>query len=214
MTNGHNAFQGFLFDANPERRGEAEEELFGRALTAQEYRALIGDIDGNAPIHVRFYQAYGQRNDKEYPIRITARKPDEWSSTVRIATGDFNHSEMKVWESRQGASLDILRLIANTAASWAEQLDISFIEGDGIRDENSCGYYVFPRYGYDAAIPECQAARTGDLANVQTMLELMSTQEGRDWWRANGVTVTGMRFSLADGSVSWNRLNAYANEPG
>jgi hypothetical protein len=40
------------------------------------------------------------------------------------------------------------------------------------------------------------------------------TESGRDWWEANGVTVKGMRFYLAEGSSSLNTSNAYVDETG
>lgn len=78
------------------------------------------------------------------------------------------------------------------------------------------GYYTWPRLGYDGVIPEHVY---GDLPpDLQkqagpdhSVLALMSTPKGREWWKENGDTFAA-HFDLSDGSPSMMALDAYLRE--
>jgi len=85
------------------------------------------------------------------------------------------------------------------------------------------GYYTWPRLGYDAALPrdkynrlppdlkaQVDANPTGS-AKRRSVLGLMTTKAGRDWWKANGDDLD-MEFDLKDGSLSMRTLEAYLAE--
>ncbi len=64
------------------------------------------------------------------------------------------------------------------------------------------GYRVWPGYGYDAPIPlALRAELPASLKPARTMLDLYETEEGRLWWKQNGLTLK-MKFDLAPGSRS------------
>jgi 8-oxo-dGTP pyrophosphatase MutT (NUDIX family) len=97
----------------------------------------------------------------------------------------------------------------------AKKLGVAYMVADGSKTGGENGYYTLPRWGYDGAVPPAAAAKLPpDLkaaaGNPPTLGGLMSTPEGRAWWKANGVGVEGLKFDLQDGSASLAKLSAYA----
>jgi hypothetical protein len=77
------------------------------------------------------------------------------------------------------------------------------------------GYYTWPRLGFDAPLTAAdlrQLDRDG-LKNVESVLDVMQTPTGRDWWRVNG-TRREMTFSLDHMGSSVRVLTQYLNERG
>lgn len=100
----------------------------------------------------------------------------------------------------------------------------SYIEADLSRAEGMNGYYTWPRLGYDAPLSSA-LSEYGDeedfakdirklFPGTETILDLMSTQEGREWWKKNGVSIDKGRFDLTSGSRSLQVLEAYQKEKG
>lgn len=106
---------------------------------------------------------------------------------------------------------------------------VKYIECYAGQSENSNGYYTWPRLGYDASLehivtkgptdPDEAAAqkklrrRLLETARrlfprAKTLLDVMSTERGRKWWKEVGVGV-GMKFDLSPNSRSMKVLNAY-----
>jgi hypothetical protein len=87
------------------------------------------------------------------------------------------------------------------------------------RNKDMNGYYTWPRLGYDQSIrkPNGQpyyhlqeaAERFPEAKSVQ---DILSTPEGREWWKANGQELTDTRFDLTPGSRSMQILDAYLEE--
>jgi hypothetical protein len=79
------------------------------------------------------------------------------------------------------------------------------------------GYYTWPRFGYDMAlddpsIPESDRATFAEAAEkfgARTILDVMDTAEGREWWKENGTDLYNARFDLAPGSRSMRVLEDY-----
>ena len=77
------------------------------------------------------------------------------------------------------------------------------------RDEN--GYYTWPRYGFDCPLPALIQRRLPvGLEDSRTLLDVMSCQKGREWWREHGMAVR-VRFDLAPGSRSRRTLAEYVH---
>ena len=81
------------------------------------------------------------------------------------------------------------------------------------------GYYTWPRLGYDQPIaliansdPDAFAKIRAKWPTAETVLDIMSTLEGRQWWKENGVELLDARFDLSPGSRSMQILEAYVNE--
>ncbi len=71
------------------------------------------------------------------------------------------------------------------------------------------GYKIWPRLGYDAAIPDKVAKKLpSQLKSAKNISQLMKTPEGRKFWDRYGVT-TKMEFSLNKTSHSISTLKRY-----
>jgi hypothetical protein len=98
-------------------------------------------------------------------------------------------------------------------------LGVDRIETVAARGPEGNGYYTWPRFGYDASL---DLASTVDYKAVESALpqslkgaarvsDLMATEEGRAWWKANGDTIH-MTFDLQEGSLSRRVWEAYKAE--
>ncbi len=91
----------------------------------------------------------------------------------------------------------------------AARLGIGRIETVAGRRCGENGYYTWPRFGFDAALPPVIRRRLPpELKNIRTLLGLMKSENGRRWWRVNGATIRAY-FDLTAGSRSWQTLNGY-----
>jgi hypothetical protein len=80
------------------------------------------------------------------------------------------------------------------------------------------GYYTWPRMGYDQPL-EGKGVHESDKETydeamrlfpaAKTVLDIMQTQEGRDWWKTNGTDMLDARFDLTSGSRSMQIHQAY-----
>lgn len=73
------------------------------------------------------------------------------------------------------------------------------------------GYYTYPKYGFNEAIPAAVLAlitpqQNAALQGRVTVLDLMTDDVGRTFWKANGVQLNKMVFDLTPGSISWRQL--------
>lgn len=85
----------------------------------------------------------------------------------------------------------------------------SAIQCEAARGEGMNGYYTWPRFGYDAPIPEkLRATLPAGLRNDTHLSDLMGTESGRDWWKSHGIT-TEVEFDLAKGSLSREIWDGY-----
>lgn len=84
------------------------------------------------------------------------------------------------------------------------------------------GYYTWPRLGYDMSLTEEDGIGDGDekvyraarqaFPGAETVLDVMETKEGRDWWKANGTDMLEAKFDLTEGSRSMRVMEAYLEE--
>lgn len=74
-------------------------------------------------------------------------------------------------------------------------------------DPDFVGYYTWPRMGFNALVPD-DLILPPQLADAVDILDLMSTQEGRDWWKRNGHTFDA-ELDLRTGSKSLKILEQY-----
>jgi SPP1 gp7 family putative phage head morphogenesis protein len=72
------------------------------------------------------------------------------------------------------------------------------------------GYYVWPRLGFDGALP-AGLRLPAELAPAVRVSDLMGSEAGRDWWRANGQAIE-IAFDLSPGSLSSRVFSAYLSE--
>ena len=112
-----------------------------------------------------------------------------------------------VTDQNKGMGLAIFADQVENAAA----LGITEIRTEAARGPTFNGYYTWARFGYDGAIPGGLAPLPDALKSAKRISEVMGSQEGRDWWRANGVTFNG-EFDLTEGSYSRRTLDAYRAE--
>ena len=79
------------------------------------------------------------------------------------------------------------------------------------------GYYTWPRFGYDQELDTLRDQNTAEAAKrdfpeAKTVLDIMKTKEGRDWWKENGADLHKAKFDLREGSRSMKILEAYLHE--
>ncbi len=91
----------------------------------------------------------------------------------------------------------------------AAGLGIRRIETVAGRRGGENGYYTWPRFGFDAALPaDIRRVLPPGLENERTVLGLMEREQGRRWWREHGATIR-VAFDLAPGSRSQRALSRY-----
>ncbi len=84
------------------------------------------------------------------------------------------------------------------------------------------GYYTWPRMGYDQKLDDFRKQSPEERATLKeaaekfpgakTILDVMKTQAGRDWWKKNGCSLANMKFDLSKGSRSLKVHAAYMKE--
>lgn len=83
-------------------------------------------------------------------------------------------------------------------------------------DKPHNGYYTWPRFGFDADIDDLkrgvQTQIRDKFPKADTILDVMSSKEGRDWWKANGSDLNETRFDLKEDSRSMRIFGAYMEE--
>jgi GNAT superfamily N-acetyltransferase len=100
-----------------------------------------------------------------------------------------------------------------TMVSNARSAGVQYFKTDAAKGDRMVGYSVWPRFGYSARVdllpPDLQNdiyEKFGD--DVEDVLDIMETKEGRDWWFDNGDWLNDCVFDLSDGSRSmevWKR---------
>lgn len=96
--------------------------------------------------------------------------------------------------------------------------------GAGNADSDYVGYYVWPLLGFDAPIPENevdQMPRELKEELIDTgggppfyISELMSFQEGRDWWKENGNELEDLEFTVDNDEVLQKYVEHKAKDAG
>jgi hypothetical protein len=193
----------------PGERSAAERiarRLFRRPLENWEYAGLAGAPDG-AQVEI------GASRDKLYievgdPVAATFRGYYyvRLAAPYLVVINDGFHIPLRNLQ-RRGLGLRIVhRQVATAAALGVDRIEV--VAGRR-REEN--GYYTWPRFGFEGALPaRLRRMLPIGLHDAKTILDLMECEKGRAWWRENGVTI-GARFDLAAGSRSRAALDRYVS---
>lgn len=72
------------------------------------------------------------------------------------------------------------------------------------------GYYTWPRWGFVPRDDE-DATPLPDILKGVDLLKVMETQQGRDWWKENGQSHSGL-FDLREGSRSMQVFDKYVQQ--
>ncbi len=198
--------------ANQATRDQAEQAVFGNTIANNDlYGDLAGDFLRDATVNVTYNDHIASKN-KTFRIKIRASNAF-YASTVRINPNEFEYSECTTTVAGTGIARFVLHLVAMTARAhnFASLLAAgSKFPATAVTPATN-GYYTYPKYGFDEAIPGPVLAlitpqQNAALQGRATVLQLMADAVGRAFWRANGVQLNNMVFDLTPGSVSWQRL--------
>ena len=78
-----------------------------------------------------------------------------------------------------------------------------------LKEEQWSGYWVWPRLGFDGAIPEATKLQLSPKFQSYNLLsQLMETEEGQGEWLLHGDDVA-VRFDPRPDSASWKLFNRY-----
>lgn len=184
-------------------------ELNGHILSDADYIALAGAPDGSA-ITVQL-DAGG--------ISITAENPMFSMPSVRVIYEDFEGPEFYLDQTLFGLQQEMQgQGIASRSVAMmveaARERGFTAITTYGEKGDNSVGYLVWPRLGFDGDLTDFhKQSLPTNLQGAETILDLMESEEGRRWWAINGTPVA-LRFDLTSGSKSTRMLNNYLIEQG
>ena len=105
--------------------------------------------------------------------------------------------------------------IMSEAIPSMEENGVKYIKAFGIRSNSWVGYYVWPKFGFDAPIEESGNANAiAELfPGVEYISDLYKTQEGRDWWLEYGDSMDYV-FDMSEGSRSRDIFNKYMERKG
>lgn len=171
-------------------------------------------VGAGAGAAVRIGQARTLEDGTHY-VSVTVKTPEGLSANRSLnydpATGrKWIHNDTLSAEDAQGRGHGTALFARQVAAAAALGFDV--IEASGDRAGGKNGYYTLPRWGYDGPIPEkVRAKLPPELAGAETVLDVMATPAGREWWKKNGGPVA-LTFDLKDGSRSRRVLAAYLAE--
>ena len=181
--------------------------LFGRVLRPSEYAGLagapddakveVGASDGKLYLELRDRVAAAYRG--YYYVYCT--------KAARVLLNDGLRIHVEAMQGH-GLGLQMFYRQARNAAA----MGIDRIEAVAGRRHDENGYYTWPRYGFQGVLPRpVRHLLPVGLTHGSTILDVMSCEKGRDWWKEHGVTVA-VRFDLAPGSRSRRTLARYVRE--
>jgi hypothetical protein len=179
-------------------------QLFGRILCPNEYAGLAGaPDDAKVEVGASDGRLYIEMRD---PVLCGYYLLYRTQSAVVLLNDGFR---INVENMRgHGLGLEVFCSQVRNAAT----LGVDRIEAIAGRRNDENGYYTWPRYGFQGRLPaSIRHLVSMSLDDSRTILDLMSSEKGRDWWRENGVTIP-VQFRLAAGSRSRRTLARYVRE--
>lgn len=202
---------------------QASEVIFGRRLSQQEYRDLVG-APSNALVTVDGYEPFSQGDILQFEVSGPGYEIPQTRSISRRNGITTIENEVFVTndELPPGSGTRIFARQVKTA----RQLGVDQIRTEASGEimymveppRKANGYYTWPRLGYDGQIPWQveidlpESLRTKNSSDLR-ISDLMRTPEGRAWWKEHGTTAK-MSFDLEPGRLSGQVLQAYLDEKG
>lgn len=177
------------------------ETILGRPTPFGEIASLVGAPDGSRVIVTASESGTVTANIAD--LKMTMVRYIKQKDGVPVIKNDL----FVVHDKGKGVGSEIFASQVENAA----RLGVARIETEASRGDASNilnGYYTWPRLGYDGPLPDGLPDRPAGLAAARRVSDLMGSEEGRAWWKANGVTVD-LEFDLAEGSLSRRTLDSY-----
>ena len=186
--------------------------IFGRKSkrpTVKDLASIVGATD-DAYVYVA-----GSHNLNTESINIITQHPKYY--TDRTLARDENlrvvlhANKFDVNKSERGKGNygpQVFGRMVEQASEWG----VDYIQTTASRSEVENGYYTWARFGYDAPLSMKEKLKlpTG-LSKAERVSDLMETEEGKQWWKANGSTKK-MKFNLKPDSKSRKIWSAYLEE--
>lgn len=179
-------------------------ELFGPAVTSRHFAGLAGAPDG-AEVEVGVCQGNLtiEISDPQHRIYRGVSRVFRTADGL-VLTIEALHIHRPSMRGR-GLGLAIFARQLQTA----RMLGIVRIETRAGRRCGENGYYSWPRYGFDGRLPRWLVSRQPpEFCSAQSVLDLMASQRGRQWWLAHGFTLDVV-FDVHKASRSSQTLRRY-----
>jgi hypothetical protein len=124
----------------------------------------------------------------------------------------IDNTFMRVHQTKSGIGF---KLFINQIKE-ARKLGFTYLEVSAGAGPEYNGYYTWARFGYSMNQHDHQTfceLMDDNNRNERSIIQLMKTEEGRDFWRANGFWWQGI-FDLQDESENINALKSYIQSKG
>jgi hypothetical protein len=209
---------GIIALVNPAELHDASREIFGEPLTAEQWRELLAIGAGaRAQVSVASLGVTGQ-NRLDVVVTGGTYAVDRRGYLAEPHRTLFIDDVRLAGEQGQGTGLHaFIDMVCSHAAQGVEVIKCHAARQDWPGSERaSVGYYVWPRYGFNAPLPdrvlEKLRRERPDLAEGTTdLLGLFAKPGGAQWWRKNGVGVN-VEFSLDPNGPNVRALLRYLSE--
>jgi hypothetical protein len=186
------------------------DSYLGKQGMHKELASMVGAPDSATVTASLTYEGvYIEVNAPEYTAtREIKRNPNTGELHCHNSTFFMRHGY-----GRQGLGAQVF---ASQVANCIEQ-GLAYIDCWAARSSSMNGYYTWPRLGYDAPLSDVKVQISPSkwtelqqrFPNAQSILDIMETKDGRDWWKTNGRDLHNAKFDLAEGSRSRRVLEAY-----
>lgn len=181
---------------------ELQESLFGHTLSNEECIELTGAPDG-ASIFAR-RDGSAMYFNIEHPLY----REDSHRRIYRAHDGRLGMVNELLELSEDAPSGFGLRMLAKEVTQ-ARIMGVSRIDTLAARNSTMNGYYTWPRYGFDGPLEDRHLHYLPEgLDSAEYVSDLMSSDEGRDYWREYGDSIR-LTFDLAPDSYSMHVLMNY-----
>lgn len=193
-----------------------ERDFFGHVLTDEQRLRLAGALPDAT--RVRFT---GNADRSQLMVRVDGPGYDSALGISRTRPGDPPHVLLwlvNVEPSRQRQGIGTRML--GRMAKQAHQLGVTRLRiADAARNDDPArrgvGYRAWPALGFDGPIPPALRAQLPKgLRDAHTMLDLMRTTTGVEWWAEHGTTLHDLYFHTDPGSRSWQQLRRQLGKRG
>lgn len=207
MSTGENPVVSFIGDVH--RRQDAEREAFGKTLRISDYEAILILPESAASMEVSF-DAENPSNHEDYPVRTEIAVGQQVTVDLFFRDAEIYLNNIRVIADGRGNGLGrrvLLRIIKNIQQLRKFETVCARAVRFPLREHNPIatdfGYYVIPRWGFDAALTSAQKQALPDpLKGAECLLDLMATDLGRQHWRDVGGTVDAV-LTLDPEHRSW-----------
>lgn len=194
-------------------------QIFGRALTYEELGEAVGasalpvgTVVRISAIEQSSADSDDEDDDGDEPAGIYFDIGGAGVNALRYMSSQSKNmvnNEFSVIKDFQGHGLGADILHAQVQGLRAIGVNMIETVGAGKQGSQTNGYYTWPRLGYDGPLSHgAQQAATAAGMQVKNVSELMTTEQGRSWWKENGRTID-LSFDTRAGSTSSKVLETY-----